>query len=55
MIISVCLGGFHQLMSFLGSIGKVIEGSGIGAALETVCTPVTVSCMFSGKAYARAV
>ena len=55
MIISVCLGGFHQLMSFLGSIGKVIEGSGIGAALETVYTPVTVSCMFSGKAYARVV
>ena len=56
MRIFVCLGGFHQLMSFLGSIGKVMEGSGLGTALETVYTPVTVvSHMFSGKAYARAV
>ena len=27
MDIIVCLGGFHQLMTFLGSIGCVIEGS----------------------------
>ena len=54
MRISVGLGGFHHLMSFLGSIGKVMEGSGLGTALKIVYTPVTVSHMFSGKAYARA-
>ena len=36
MRIFVCLGGLHQLMSFLGSIRKVIEGSGLGTTLETV-------------------
>ena len=36
MRIFVRLGGLHQLMSFLGSIWKVIEGSGLGTALETV-------------------
>ena len=55
MRIFVCLGGFHQLMSFLGLIGKVMEGLGLGTALEIVYTPVTVSHLFSGKAYARAV
>ena len=49
--IFVRLGGFHHLMSFFGSIGKVMEGSGLGTALETVYTPFTVSHMFSGKAY----
>ena len=48
----VCLGGFYQLMRFLGSIGKVMEGSGLGTALKTVYTPVTASHMFSGKACA---
>ena len=42
-------------MSFLGSIGKAMEGSRLGTALETVYTPVAVSHMFSGKAYARSV
>ena len=42
-------------MSFLGSFGKVIEGSGLGTALETVYTPITLSHMFSGKPYTRAV
>ena len=55
MRVFVCVGVFHQLMSFLGSIGKVMGRSGLGTALETVYTPVTVSHMFSGKAYARAV
>ena len=52
MRIFVCFRGFHQLMSFLGSIGKVMEESGLGTALKTVYTPVTVSHMFSRKAYA---
>ena len=35
MYVFVRFGGFHQLMSFLGSIGKVIEGSAWRSALET--------------------
>ena len=50
MRIFVGLGGFHQLMSFYGSIGKLMEGSVSGTALETIYTPVTVSYMFRGKA-----
>jgi len=37
MKIFVRLGGFHQLMSYLGSIGHSMEGSGLRNALETVC------------------
>ena len=51
MNIFVCLGGFHQLISFLGSIGCLMEGSGLRAALENVYAPVTVGHMFSGKAF----
>ena len=49
------LGGFHQLMSFLGSIGTLMEGSGLKIALETIYAPVTVGHMMTGKAYARAI
>ena len=49
------LGGFHTLMSFLGSIGHIMEGSGLQHILEQVYDPCTVKHMFSGKAYARAV
>ena len=49
------LGGFHQLMSFLGSIGSLMEGSGIRRALETVYVPLTVGHMMTGKTYSRAV
>ena len=55
MRIFVRFGGFHQLMSFLGSIRKLMEKSGLGTALKTVYTPITVSHMFSGKACARAI
>ena len=55
MKVFVRLGGFHQLISFLGSIGKVMEGSGLRSALETIYSPVTVGHMFTGKAYSRAV
>ena len=55
MKIFVCLGGFHQLMSFLGSIGSLMEGSGLRRALETVYVPLTVGHMMTGKAYTRAV
>ena len=41
-------------MSFLGSVGYLMEGSGLRTALETVYAPLAVSHMISGKAYARA-
>jgi hypothetical protein len=53
MNVFIRIGGFHQLMSFLGAIGTLMEGSGLRAALETVYAPVTVNHMFSGKAIAR--
>ena len=55
MNVFVRLGGFHQLMSFLGSIGNLMEGTGLKSALETVYAPLTVGHMFTGKAYSRAV
>ena len=47
-------GGFHQLMSFLGSFGTLVEGSGMRTALESLYAPVTVGYM-TGKAYSRAI
>ena len=47
MPIFVRLGGFHQLMSFLGSIGFMMEGSGIYQALEVVYAPVSVGHMLT--------
>jgi len=55
MNIVCCLGGFHMLMSFLGSIGHVMAGAGLAEALEIVYGTNVVSRMLSGKAYARAV
>ena len=49
------LAGFHQLMSFLGSYGSLMEGSDLRRALETVYVPLTVGHMMTGKTYTRAV
>ena len=49
------LGGFYPLMSFLGSIGSLKEGSGLRNATETVYAPVSIGHMFPGKAYSRAI
>jgi hypothetical protein len=49
------LGGFHTEMSFIGSIGHIMSGSGLTSMLETVYAPTAVSHMMSGKAIARAV
>ena len=51
----VRLGGFHKLMSFLGSIGHLMAGSGLQELLETIFAPNTVTHILSGKAFARAV
>lgn len=51
----VCkLGGFHTMMSFMGSIGSMMKGSGLEEVLETVYGPNTVTHMISGKAVSRA-
>ena len=50
MNIIVRLGGFHQLMSFLGSIECAMEGSGLKNALETVYVPISLGHMLTGEA-----
>ena len=52
----VCrLGSFHVVMSFLGSIGTIMAGSGLDDALKSCFGPVTVKHMLTGKAESRAV
>ena len=48
------LGGFHTLMSYLGSIGNTMKGSGIAECLQVVYGENAVQHMISGKAIARA-
>lgn len=50
----VRLGGFHTLMSFLGSIGHIMTGSGLEDLWRTIYAKNTVPHMISGHAYARA-
>ena len=51
----VCrLGGFHTLMSFLGSIGNMMKGSGLEELFAEVYAENSVVHMFSGKAISRA-
>ncbi len=53
--IVLCLGGFHLKMSFLGTIGHIMAGTGFDVVLAQVYAENTVTHMLSGKAYARAV
>ena len=48
----VRLGGFHLLMSYLGSIGHIMSGSGLAELWET---PIIQSFMLSGHAYIRSI
>lgn len=48
------LGGFHTLMSFVGSVGSLMEASGLEALFETMYGKNTIVHMFSGKAISRA-
>ena len=51
----VCrFGGFHTMMSFMGSIGSMMKSSGLEEALETTCGHNAVTHMISGKAVSRA-
>ena len=50
----VCrLGGFHLLMSYLGCIGHVMNGSGLQDMFLLNYGPNTVRHMLTGKAYSR--
>ena len=48
------LGAFHTSMSFYGSIGHLMVGSGLQSILELIYAKHTVPHMLSGKAYSRA-
>lgn len=48
------LGGFHTIMSFLGSIGHLMAGAGLQEVLETLYASQAVNHMLSGKAVERA-
>ena len=50
----VHLGGFHTLMSFLGSVGSVMDGSRLNA-LNTVYSKITIKHIMGGKAITRAI
>ena len=49
------LGAFHAEMSFLGSIGHLMAGSGLREVLELIYAPNAVDHIMTGKAIARAV
>ena len=53
--IVVRLGGFHLLMSFLGSIGFIMADSGLKEILCTIYAENSVDHILTGHAYARAV
>ena len=46
--------GFHTMMSFMGSIGSMMKGSGLEEALKVAYGPNAVTQMRSGKAISRA-
>ena len=48
------LGGFRTMMSYVGSIGKLMSQSGLSTALETVYGKVAVTHILTGKAIAKA-
>ena len=52
--IIIRLGGFHVMMSFLGSIGTMMSGSGIEELFSDVYAENSVTRMMSGKAVSRA-
>jgi len=50
----VCrLGGFHTLMSFLGSLGILMKGSGLEDLFAEVYAENSIPHILSGKAIAR--
>ena len=52
--IVLILGNFHTCMSFYGSIGHLMTGSGLQSVYELIYAEHTVPHMLNGKAYSRA-
>ena len=52
--IFVRLGGFHLLMSYMGSLGFIMAGSRLESMWETVYAPNSIQHMLTGHAYSRA-
>lgn len=50
----VRLGGFHLLMSYLGSIGQIMAGSGLAELWEQVYAKGSIVHMLTGHAFSRA-
>ena len=50
----VRLGGFHLLMSFLGSIGQIMTGSGLEELWQRVYAKGSVMHILTGHAFSRA-
>lgn len=51
----VRLGGFHLLMSFLGAIGYIMDGSGLQDVFSVTYAHASTEKMLSGHAYSRSV
>ena len=49
------LGGFHTEMSFLGSMGASMKGSGLEEVFEAIYAKNTIPPMMSGKAISSAI
>ena len=52
--IVVILGGFHFMMSYMGSVGTLMKGSGLEEALAAYYGSNTVEHMITGKPVLRA-
>lgn len=54
VMVVIRLGGFHTLMSFLGSIGFIMKDSGLVEVLLCIYGENTIKQILSGHQYARA-
>ena len=52
--IVLILGGFHLMMSFLGSVGTLMKGSGLTDAFQAIYGSNAVEHIMTGKAVSRA-
>ena len=49
------IGGFHQMMSFLGSIGYIMQGSGLQTLFELIYAEGSMNAILNGKDISRAI
>ena len=49
------LGGFHLVMSFMGAIGFIMQGSGLSDLFNTIYAAISTEKIMTGHAYAKAV